>query len=331
MSEAHERPVPNSAPIETLKALFVGGPLPTSTLERLDSLNNGPSIQVALTDSLFNVPAMLTEASYDAVIIDLSSAGAFGLDALALVRLQAQSSAILAIATDDSYDTAVAAINMGAQDVLNASQLEPESLKRAMLFAVERTRRESRHLNHAMRDILTGLPNRALLQDRLREATMRAKRNGTRAALLFIDLDKFKFINDTYGHDAGDEVLVVVAQRLLRTVRDVDFVTRQGGDEFIVVLEDMEAPEEATAIAERLREESVRPIDFRGDELGVGASIGVAVYPDDGQDMHALMKVADRVMCQAKQQGRNRVYTSSVLEQEDAPTPVPVGAANVSR
>ena len=330
MSEAHERSAPQPADVG-LHALYVGDEIPVETVNALRVETNGPAVELTVTDSLFSVPAMLSERSYDAVIIDLSSAGAFGLDALALVRLQAQSSAILAIAPNATYDTAVAAINMGAQDVLGSDHLNPEVLRRAMLFAVERTRRESRHLNHAMRDILTGLPNRALLQDRLRESTMRAKRNQGRAALLFIDLDKFKCINDTHGHDAGDEVLVVVAQRLLRAVRDTDFVTRQGGDEFIVVLEDMIDVAEASVIAARRRAAAPRPLAYRGTALEVGASIGIAVYPDDGADMHSLMRVADEVMYEAKRHGRNRVYTVDILRGHKKPVPVPVGASNVER
>ncbi|MDZ7811245.1 MAG: EAL domain-containing protein [Arhodomonas sp.] len=158
----------------------------------------------------------------------------------------------------------------------------------------------------ANHDPLTGLPNRSLFQDRFEQAIARARRNGGQAALLFVDLDHFKTVNDTLGHAVGDELLVQVAARLQELVREVDTVARIGGDEFAMVLTDCD-PEEAGSIAQRLVAGLAGHFELRGRNLYVTPSAGLALYPQDGEDMDTLSRAADMAMYQAKEDGRNRL------------------------
>ena len=156
----------------------------------------------------------------------------------------------------------------------------------------------------AEHDFLTGLPNRLLLNDRVGQAISLARRHGGQIAVLFLDLDGFKHINDSLGHPAGDKLLQSVAKRLLNCVRTPDTVSRQGGDEFIVLLQDLQQREDAATLARRALHAvaEVHSIDHR--ELHVTASIGISVYPDDGLDAETLIKNADTAMYQAKKNGR---------------------------
>jgi len=158
----------------------------------------------------------------------------------------------------------------------------------------------------ATHDILTGLPNRALFHDHLRHALAQARRKKTRVALLFIDLDNFKTINDTLGHDVGDELLRQAANRLKLLVRDIDTVARLGGDEFTAVLMDSSA-EVANQVGQRILNDLSASFDVNGRMLFVSASVGIAFYPDDGVDSAMLIKAADTAMYRAKEQGRSRV------------------------
>lgn len=155
-------------------------------------------------------------------------------------------------------------------------------------------------------DQLTGLPNRLLLSDRITMALARARREQGKAALLYLDLDKFKQVNDTHGHAVGDQLLQVVADRITRCVRESDTVSRIGGDEFVILLETLEQPRQAHVIAEKIREMLNQPLILADRELAIIPSIGIALYPDDGHDEQRLLDLADSAMYQAKRNGGNR-------------------------
>ena len=157
----------------------------------------------------------------------------------------------------------------------------------------------------AEHDTLTGLPNRLLLSDRLDQAIAMAQRNSEILAVLFMDLDGFKHINDSLGHSTGDKLLQSVAKQLQRCVRAPDTVSRQGGDEFLVLLQDIEHAEDAAIAANRILKSLVETHSIDGHELHITASIGVSIYPDDGIDSETLIKNADTAMYQAKAQGRH--------------------------
>jgi diguanylate cyclase (GGDEF)-like protein/PAS domain S-box-containing protein len=157
----------------------------------------------------------------------------------------------------------------------------------------------------AYHDNLTGLPNRGLLQDRLGHSIARAERSGRRVAVLFIDLDNFKNINDTLGHDVGDELLRQVAGRLADCVRAGDTIARQGGDEFIVLLDNLEDGRGASVVAQKILNALRAPFSLSGTEQHVSGSVGIAVFPEDGRDAQTLMKNADTAMFHGKGIGKN--------------------------
>ncbi len=164
------------------------------------------------------------------------------------------------------------------------------------------------HMQHmAQYDALTHLPNRALFNDRLKQAISSAQRNKTRLALMFIDLDKFKPVNDTYGHGVGDLLLKEVALRIQDCLRDSDTAARIGGDEFVILLPAIETQQDASKVGEKILHELNRPFALAGHTLQISASIGVAVYPEHGKEEKLLVKSADIAMYHAKKNGRNNV------------------------
>ena len=172
----------------------------------------------------------------------------------------------------------------------------------------------------AERDFLTGLPNRALLADRLAQSIELAHRHGTRVALMFLDLDNFKEINDSLGHTVGDGLLQSAAARLQACLRGSDTVSRQGGDEFLVLLTEVTSVSDTGVIAEKLKRAMAEPHLIGNHQLCVTLSIGISLYPDDGKDVGSLLSHADTAMYFAKRSGRNayRRFTSDMLEDSAA-------------
>jgi len=167
----------------------------------------------------------------------------------------------------------------------------------------------------ATHDTLTGLPVLRLARDRWDKAIGRAKREQSRAAILFVDLDDFKTVNDTFGHDAGDHVLKSVADRLSESIRDVDTAARIGGDEFIVILNGINSSDDASAVAEKLMSVIPQAIDYNNNPINIGASIGVAIYPDHASNSDELLKHADTAMYSVK----NRTKENRDNDLEPAP------------
>ncbi|HSD38610.1 MAG TPA: EAL domain-containing protein [Rhodocyclaceae bacterium] len=180
----------------------------------------------------------------------------------------------------------------------------------------ERKEQEERISHMAHHDTLTGLPNRAMLMERLRVALLHAEREGHQVAVLFIDLDRFKIINDTLGHSVGDGLLKTVAERLKRAVRASDTVSRLGGDEFIVMLYKVRAIEDAERVAEHILGVLAPTARVEGHELAITPSIGIAAYPENGADAEELIRNADVAMYHAKAQGRNnyQLYEPAMSE-----------------
>ncbi len=177
--------------------------------------------------------------------------------------------------------------------------------------AAEKMTRQAYH------DALTGLPNRALINDRLSAAISTARDDGNRLALLFLDLDRFKVINDSLGHAVGDQLLVEIGRRLTQCVRSEDTVARFGGDEFMVLLRSVNEPEDAGRVARKILDTLAEPILCHGHELYVTTSVGITIYPDDGKDNTELMRNADVSMYRAKEKGRNN-YQYWTSEMDDS-------------
>jgi diguanylate cyclase (GGDEF)-like protein/PAS domain S-box-containing protein len=170
----------------------------------------------------------------------------------------------------------------------------------------ERKQMEQKLEEMATHDFLTGLPNRVLLIDRFNIAAALAHRNKAKLAIMSLDLDKFKSINDTFGHDVGDQVLKIIGRRLTRIMRASDTFARVGGDEFISVMMETSHLEDATAVAQKILDSFVEPISVGGHRLLLSTSIGIAVYPDDGEDLETLTQKSDAAMYYSKGHGGNR-------------------------
>jgi diguanylate cyclase (GGDEF)-like protein/PAS domain S-box-containing protein len=168
----------------------------------------------------------------------------------------------------------------------------------------DRRQAESRARHLADHDALTGLPNRRLLEDRLTQALALSQRNRKQTAVMFVDLDRFKVINDSLGHSAGDVVLKEVSERLVKQLRVVDTICRMGGDEFVVVLPEIKRSSDAANVAAKILETVAQPIIVEGRELHITPSVGISVFPDDGRDAETLIRNADAAMYHAKETGR---------------------------
>jgi diguanylate cyclase (GGDEF)-like protein len=179
------------------------------------------------------------------------------------------------------------------------------------IFSVTRDVTEQKKLEQrleymAYHDMLTGLANRRLLIDRLQQALANAKRMEHSVAVLYLDFDYFKLINDTWGHDVGDEFLQLIAMRLKSCVRGMDTVSRIGGDEFVLVLSCIQSPEEAARVAQRVLETIQQPWQIKQQQFTLSTSIGISLFPAHGEDVDTLLRYADRALYQAKRAGRGQ-------------------------
>ena len=189
---------------------------------------------------------------------------------------------------------------------LESIELDGEPHLIACLDDITERMRAERHIEYlATRDHLTGLPNRLLFSDRLRQAMAKAERENTRIALLFIDIDHFKDINDSLGHHVGDRLLVEIAERLRGTIRAGDTLARQGGDEFLVMIDSLAQAQDAEPVARKLVELVAQPVRIEGRSLTVSCSLGISIYPDDTRGAAELMRNADMAMYSVKGAGRN--------------------------
>jgi diguanylate cyclase (GGDEF)-like protein/PAS domain S-box-containing protein len=200
--------------------------------------------------------------------------------------------------------------------------LHDKSGKVIGLVGITREINEMRQMEVALQhlathDTLTDLPNRFLMVDRLNQILTRAKRTNTPLAVLFMDVDRFKEVNDRYGHEFGDLLLRAVAQRLTKTVRQSDTVSRIGGDEFVILLETIRRIEDASIVARNVQRALVRPMTIDKHKLKATVSIGISFYPENGADADTLLRAADYAMYLAKKDGGNR-YVTCV---PDAPNP----------
>jgi len=245
----------------------------------------------------------LRGAGADCVLLDLSLPDAEGLDALPQIQGASLDVPIIVFSGRSDERIAVRAVQEGAQDYLIKGQVDGRLLARSINYAVERKRVEAELAHQALHDALTGLPNRGLFLDRLEQALARNSRHGSDLAVLFCDLDRFKVVNDSLGHGAGDLLLVDVARRLEEVLRMGDTAARFGGDEFVILCEEVSGAHQAIAIAERVSEVLTAPFVLGEDEAFVRTSIGIAMASGPNARPEALLRDADAAMYRAKERG----------------------------
>ena len=265
---------------------------------------------------------LLQSEPFDAVLLDLTLPDSSGLESLSRVQRIAPHVPVVVLSGLTDESVALEAVRNGAQDYLLKGDCDGTALARAVRYSAERKRAELEVRHSAQHDSLTGLPNRTLLLDRLGHALAVARREGTLLALLFIDLDNFKTINDTKGHPAGDDLLRSVASRLAASVRESDTVARMGGDEFTIVLPHIAHIDDIGRFVAKLLARFRRPFQINGQVEYASASVGISVHPVDGDTPEALIEAADAAMYRAKQCGGDayEFYSSaSSLKRPESP------------
>lgn len=252
----------------------------------------------------------------DVVLLDIEMPGMGGFELCRLIKADAKlcDAAILFVTAHTQTENEIKALDHGGIDFIQKPLSIP--VARAHVRAHLNLRAEAKRL--AYFDALTGLPNRMLLRDRAEQMLQKARRSNARLALLLLDLDNFKGINDSLGHSTGDLILKEVGRRLNDTSRNVDTVSRQGGDEFVILVTDIQRSETISDYVERLLQIIALPMSIAGNRFDLSACIGISVFPDDGEDLEALYRQADAAMYQAKQEGRNRYRFFSQSIESDA-------------
>lgn len=247
------------------------------------------------------LPQILSNA-YDVVLLDFFWGEHSVRDLLNAAKVQANSTPIIVMTDEMELEVDRDVIRAGAADYLIKGQISNQLLERTLRYAIERKQTEQYLARLAHYDQLTDIPNRILFRDRLQHALNLASRDKTTFALMFIDLNGFKQVNDNFGHDTGDGIIRVCAERLTACLRRSDSVARMGGDEFTLLLSHIENNTDVARIAEKIIALISEPADINGYEVVVGCSIGIAVYPQGGRDAESLLKNADMAMYKAKQE-----------------------------
>jgi diguanylate cyclase (GGDEF)-like protein len=240
------------------------------------------------------------------VLLDLSLADAHGLEAVTRIQAAAPEVPIVVLTGLDDERLALNAVQEGAQDYLIKGRVDDVLISRSIRYAIERKRAEVQLAHQALHDPLTGLPNRTLFFDRLELALARGQRRPSAVAVLFLDLDRFKVINDSLGHETGDRLLVDLAARLAAVLRPGDTVARFGGDEFTILCDDIDGERDAIIIAERVGEAVAAPFVLDDNEAFLTASVGIAMATGRDARPEALIRDADAAMYRAKERGKSR-------------------------
>jgi len=268
-----------------------------------DYLGDVPGLELVHVTRLQEALRMLHDREFDSIITDLTLPDARGFDAVLRLQAGAPNAAILAYSGVDDEALALQVVQLGAQDFLPKGRTDRETLLRSLRFARERKRSDLRLRRLAHYDPLTGLANRSSFADAATQAVARAGRRKQMLAVMMIDLDGFKQINDTLGHEAGDQILKEVGVRMRCAFREYDVVARFGGDEFAVMVTDVESIESLSVMVQRLLASLAQPIGSR--ESRVTASVGIALFPTAGRSPLRLLRSADMAMYKAKRNGRN--------------------------
>lgn len=263
----------------------------------------GEGLEVTTCENLFVAHRHLRDERPECILLDLALPDAVGLQALAEVTRAAPETPIVVLSGQDDESIAVEAVQAGAQDYLVKRQVSGGLLVRAIRYAMERKGAELDLARLAYYDPLTDLPNRRLLMDRLGQLLARAGRTSRPVVVLFVDLDGFKSVNDTYGHEAGDALLAAVAGRLRAQVRADETVARYGGDEFVVLSHGLEDEAGIEALASRIEVALTTPFELGAREIHIGASMGVALAHDSTMSAAELIGAADEGMFRAKDDG----------------------------
>lgn len=269
-------------------------------VRELLAANQSESFTLVTADRQETALEILDSQDITAILLDIELPDSSGLNTLLRIHANAPGIPIVVLSSIADEGLAVRSVQQGAQDFLVKGYVDAHQLTRSLRYAIERKRTEER-LNHlAHHDSLTGLSNRKHFYDTLKNSIALARRHETKLALLLLDLNGFKAINDTLGHYVGDLLLQAVALRLRECMRETDCVARIGGDEFTMILSDIYNEEDAAAATDKIIEAIGRPFIVDGRTLDIGVSVGIGIYPTDADNLESLVRNADVAMYQAK-------------------------------
>jgi len=260
-------------------------------------------IRVGLLSEAFPI---LEKGGITVILLDLGLPDGNGLESLTRIYAAAPTIPIVVLSSEEDELLAIQSVQLGAQDFLVKSSISELVLRRSLFYAIERKNllEQLQYLAHY--DVLTGLANRKLFYDRLKQDIVGARRSKKSLALIFLDLNDFKLVNDSLGHHSGDDLLKEVARRLLACVRTTDCAARMGGDEFTLILNNLNSAEDAALIADKVLQTLAKPFILNTQQTTIYASLGIAIYPEDCNDIETLIGAADAAMYQAKESGRGK-------------------------
>jgi len=301
--------------LSSLQALRRSAPPATSVLlvednpadaELIGEMLHGYNIRTVsrLSDAL----RLIHDERFETIITDVALPDARGIDAVMRLQAAAPEAAIIAMSSLDDDALAQQIIQLGAQDYILKQTLARRSLLRSITYGRERKRAEQRLIRLAHYDQLTGLANRTSFFDHMTRIASRARRMRQRVGVMLLDLDGFKSVNDSLGHDAGDALLQEVSHRMRLVFREYDVVARLGGDEFAVLLSEVESVEQISSVAQRLLATIGAPCWIDDNCVEITASIGIAIFPDSAESITDLLKCADSAMYEAKRAGKNAFH-----------------------
>ncbi|MBI3313488.1 MAG: EAL domain-containing protein [Candidatus Omnitrophica bacterium] len=299
----------------SIQVLFISGDSShASHLAKALADRQNPSFQFQWLKSLEEGTHHLASEKSDVVLLDLELPDYSGFDAYSHFRRKHPAHPIVVLADTAQKTIGVEAVMQGAQDYLVKGQYDDELVGRVLHYAIERKRSEDRLNQLAFYDPLTHLPNRILFIDRLRQSLMAANRYHQHVAILFLDLDRFRRINETLGYALGDELLKAVAGRLLANLYETDTITRLGSDEFVILLPKIAKTSHAIKVASKILQAFSVPFRVHNHELFMTCSMGISFFPHDGDEVEILLKNADKAMSLAKDQGRNnfQLYSATM-------------------
>lgn len=292
--------------IEIIRVMLIeDNPADARLIREYFSESSGSTFLVSNADTLGYGIEQLSQQLFDVILLDLSLPDSNGLETLHAMHSACPNTPIIVLTGLDDDEIALNAMRHGAQDYLLKGKFDLHLLNRAIRYTIERKRAEAEIKRLAYFDTLTGLPNRVLFADRLKQSIVIAERDNKIVAVFFLDLDHFKRINDSLGHAYGDRLLNICAERIQSCLRSSDTVARMGGDEFVVILPMLTSPDDIPRVAHKILDSIKEPACLDGYSIYTTASIGIAMYPADGITTDDLTKNADVAMYKAKEQGRN--------------------------
>lgn len=288
----------------------------TGSAAMLEALLVAAGYSVARAERGRDAMVMLSQHAFDLALLDVNIPDLSGIEVLRELRAHRLDLPVIFLSGETSIEHAIDALRSRAYDFVS-KPFDPKQLLDLVERALADRKLEVARVSHlaemeselyrlqhqAFHDPLTGLPNRALLDDRLEQAIAQAQRTSRRVAVLFLDLDRFKSINDLHGHDSGDRVLKEVARRFSAALRSADTLARLGGDEFVAIIPQVDTPLAIAAVVDKLQAALLPPFSIDGCRVHLGVSVGCAVFPDDGLSPEALLESADAAMYQHKHRG----------------------------